>query len=77
VSIVYTDSILYVYLNRSRPISDEGDGLVFTVCAYYLWEVALNVGIDVLFSHMYVGKGIRDKEGKVSGMKDYVTKDDT
>jgi hypothetical protein len=48
---VCTDSVLCVYLNRSRHIPNEGDGLELTVCAYYLWEMALKAGLDVSFSN--------------------------
>jgi hypothetical protein len=43
----------------------KGDGLVLTVYACYLWEVALNGNLITAFNNVQDWKGIWEKAGKV------------
>jgi hypothetical protein len=47
--------------------------LLWTICLSYLWEMALNVGLDASFGNMQDRKGIREKARKVNTMKVSVT----
>jgi hypothetical protein len=55
----------------------KGNGLQLTVCACYLWEMTLNVGLDALFDNIYDWKAIREKKGEVNSTKACTVNDDT
>jgi hypothetical protein len=44
-----------------------------TMCAYYSWEIALNVGLDVPFNDMEGWNGIWQKAVEVNSTKVYTT----
>jgi hypothetical protein len=43
-----------------------------TICAYYPWERALNVGLDASFDNIKEWKRIREKSREVDSTKNYV-----
>jgi hypothetical protein len=57
----------------SRRILYKGDDLRLTICAYYAWEVALNVGLDLSCCNIYDWKAKREIAGDVNSEKAYIT----
>jgi hypothetical protein len=53
------------------------DGLILIICACCLWEMVLNVGLEVSFGNMQESKGIREKAREVNIMKAYITNSET
>jgi hypothetical protein len=51
------------------------DGLRFTTCACYSWEMALNVGLDVPFDNMQNWKEIQEQAREIKNAKAYITTD--
>jgi hypothetical protein len=47
-------------------IQHKGDGLRFTICAYYSWQMTVKVGLDVSFDNMYGKKEIRENAEEVN-----------
>jgi hypothetical protein len=48
-----------------------------TTFAGYLWEMAVNIGLDMSFDNMWDWKGIREKATEVNSTEAYITNDRT
>lgn len=46
------------------------------ICACYLWEIELNVGLDMLFDNMRDCGGMQEKSGEVIIMRVYAITND-
>jgi hypothetical protein len=71
--IVYVPQLMIIFLCGyvKFGILYKSYGLRLTICKFYSWETALNVGPYVSFDKMYEWKGIREKTGEVNSMDVY------
>jgi hypothetical protein len=48
-------------------ILNKGDGVRLTICSCYLWEIVLNIGLDVSFDNRDNCKTIGERAGDDNG----------
>jgi hypothetical protein len=61
--------------NMKCSILNRGDGFGLTICACYLWEIVLNVGLDVSFDNIENCKAVYEKAREVNDTKAYSYKE--
>jgi hypothetical protein len=49
--------------SAERTMLHKEDGIRLNICAYYSWEIVLNVGLVAAFRYLQERKGFREKAG--------------